>query len=144
MISFKKPFLKITFPITLIIFSLFTKWWYVHVEDGTDGIMYGFPFIYQAPAFYTSVAQEYFLLELFLDIFFYWCMITILLLSINKFLYCIKTNKITTYFLYMSTFILVCMHLLLASSPENKFSLYREDNIIIKKTGFKYFFSNKE
>ncbi len=67
--------INLVFPLTVIVFLLFTKWWIVDVVDGTDGIMYGFPFIYQAPAFYTSVAQEYFLLELITDLLFYFSLI---------------------------------------------------------------------
>ncbi len=34
------------FALTIIYFFLITKWWYVLVIDGTDEIMYGFPFHY--------------------------------------------------------------------------------------------------
>ena len=77
-------------PLTIIIFILFSKWWIVDVVDGTDGIMYGFPFIYKAPAFYTSMAEEYFILELIADLIIYFGVVFGIVYLINEFLFAIK------------------------------------------------------
>ena len=51
--------LVLVFPLTIIVFILFSKWWIVNVVDGTDGIMYGFPFIYKSPRWRERPAREH-------------------------------------------------------------------------------------
>ncbi|WP_234859378.1 hypothetical protein [Aquimarina aquimarini] len=43
----KKLIWKFILPITIISFTLFTKWWHVLVLDGPDEILTGFPFPYK-------------------------------------------------------------------------------------------------
>ena len=129
-------------PVTIIIFILFTKWWIVDVVDGTDGIMYGFPFIYKAPAFYTSMALEYFITELILDFSIYFIIIFGIIYAINNFVYDLKFNKIFKYTLWIFAFILLSMEIWIAQFPENKFTLKRDYELKIKKTGFKFFFNS--
>ena len=80
----RKLILSLNFPLTIIIFMLFTKWWIVDIVDGTDGIMYGFPFIYKSPAFYTSTAEKYFLIELIADLSIYFGVIVGMTYFINR------------------------------------------------------------
>lgn len=117
---------------------LFTKWWIVDVVDGTDGIMYGFPFIYKSPAFYTSMAEEYFITELIADFVIYFGVIIGVIYLINRFIFKIKIRKIVSVILFIIAFILIGLELLLAFMPENKISLKRDFDIIVKKTGFEF------
>ncbi|QKX06030.1 hypothetical protein HN014_14320 [Aquimarina sp. TRL1] len=55
-------------PITIISFGVLTQWWYGIVIDGTDTFFYGFPFIYKCRAFHTSMATQYFILEMSIDL----------------------------------------------------------------------------
>ena len=128
----------------MIIFILFTKWWIVDVVDGTDGIMYGFPLIYKAPAFYTSVAEEYFILELIADLTIYFGVIFGIVYLINKFLFAITIRKLVTVILFVVASLLISLELLFAFMPENKFTFKREDEIVIKQTGFKFLFNNSD
>lgn len=140
----RKLILNLAFPLTIIIFILFSKWWIVDVVDGTDGIMYGFPFIYKSPAFYTSLAEEYFIVELIVDFLIYFGIITGMIYLVNKFIFEIKYKKIITIILFISATILLSLELLLAFMPENKFSLKRDFDIEIKKTGFEYPFNIRD
>ena len=63
----KKAILNLTLPLTIITFILFTKWWIVDIVDGSDAVMYGFPLIYKSPAFHTSLAEQYFIMEFLID-----------------------------------------------------------------------------
>ena len=140
----RKLIINLIFPLTIIIFILFTKWWIVDVVDGTDGIMYGFPFIYKAPAFYTSMAEEYFILELIADLIIYFGVIFGIVYLINKFLFAITIRKLVTVSLFTVASLLISLELLFAFMPENKFSLKRDDDIEIKQTGFEFPFNNSD
>ena len=140
----RKLILNLVFPITIIIFTLFSKWWIADVIDGTDGIMYGFPFIYKSPALYTSMAKEYFITELIADFLIYFGVIVGIIYLINKHLFKIKIRKIITVFLFTIAFILLSLEILLASMPENKFSIKRDFDIVIKQTGFEFPFNQND
>ena len=75
----KNRLLSLALPLTIIIFILFSKWWIADVVDASDYIMYGFPLIYKCPAFHTSLAQQYFIMELFIDILAYFSLVFSLL-----------------------------------------------------------------
>jgi hypothetical protein len=136
--------INLVLPLTVIVFLLFTKWWIVDVVDETDGIMYGFPFIYRAPAFYTSVAQEYFLLELITDFLFYFFLILGVSYFTNKYLIEIRIGKLVSIILFLTASLLIFVELFIASLPENKFSLKRDYDIDIKQTGFEYPFNDND
>ena len=140
----KKIFFSFIFPLTIIIFILFTKWWIVDVVDGTDGIMYGFPFIYKSPTFASSMAEEYFITELIIDFTVYLGIITAIIYSINRFVYEFKFKKIVSIFLIVSSSLLVSLELFLALWPDNTISLKRDYEIIVKETGFKFYFNSSE
>ncbi|PXY38896.1 hypothetical protein DMB65_20775 [Flavobacterium cheongpyeongense] len=140
----RKLILNLVLPVTIIIFILFSKWWIVNVVDGTDGIMYGFPFIYKAPAFYTSMAEEFFILELIADLIFYFGVIFGIVYLMNKFLFAISIRKVVSVILFITASLLISLELFFAFMPENKFSLKRDDEIEIKQTGLKFLFNNSD
>lgn len=140
----KKIFLSFIFPLTIIIFILFTKWWIVDVVDGTDGIMYGFPLIYKSPTFASSMAEEYFITELIIDFVVYLVIITAIIYSINKFIYKFKFRKIISIFLIVSSIILISLEMFLAIWPDNMISLKRDYEIKVKETGLKFYFGSSE
>lgn len=140
----RKLIINIAFPITVMIFIFFTKWWIVNVVDGTDGIMYGFPFIYKSPAFYTSMAEEYFIAELIADFIIYFGVIVGVIYLINKHLFEIKIRKPMAVSLYIIALVLFSLELFLESMPENKFSLKRDFDIVIKQTGIEFPFNDND
>ena len=80
----KNLILRFALPLTFISFALITKWWYGVVIDGPDVFLYGFPMIYKCSAFHTSLATQYFLLELIVNLVTYFVFWLIIGLFINK------------------------------------------------------------
>lgn len=140
----KKRLLTLTLPLTLILFVLFTKWWIVDLIDGPDYVMYGFPLIYKAPAFHTSLAEQFFIVEFFIDFIIYFLMVFTLLFLIDKLGFKIKLNKKLLIIIYTIATVLFGIEVLLATVLETSFSVKRDFDIEIKQTGFKFYFSNKE
>lgn len=131
-------------PLTIITFVLFTKWWIADVVDGTEGIMYGFPFIYWSPAFYTSMAVQYFIIELLVDFILYFAVILLIIYFFNKYIIEIKIKKLAANLLLLMAIILLSLEVFMASLPENLFFLRRDFDIIVKDSGFSYPFNTKD
>lgn len=140
----KKRLLTLALPLALILFILFTKWWIVDVIDGSDCVTYGFPLIYKAPAFHTSLAQQFFILEFLVDFITYFFIVFTLLFLIDKFGLKIKLNKKPLIIIYTIAIILFGIEASFATVFETSFSIRRNFDIEIKQTGFKFYFSEEE
>ncbi|MEO6174128.1 MAG: hypothetical protein ABIP27_03150 [Flavobacterium circumlabens] len=140
----KKVILNLALPLSIIAFILFTKWWIADVVDGTDGVMYGFPLIYKSPAFYTSMAEQYFIMELLIDFLFYFAVLSTILFLINIYISEIKIKINLLRFIYVIAVLLLGIEILFATVFETSFSIKRDFDIKIKQTGFKFYFSNEE
>ena len=139
-----RAILKLAFPLTIIIFVLFTKWWIADVVDGSDGVMYGFPLIYKSPAFYTSMAEQYFIMEFLIDFIFYFITVFAILSLINKFIAKIKLKRKLLIIIYAVAGIIFGIEALMATVFETSFLIKRDFDIVIKQTGVKFYFSNKD
>ncbi len=140
----KNRLLTLALSLTIIIFILFTKWWIADVVDGTDGIMYGFPLIYKSPAFYTSMANQYFLMALVIDFFVYFMAVFAFLFLINKFFFEIRLNKKQLLTIYAIATVLFGIEILFATVFESGFLIKRDFDIEVKQTGFKFYLSEEE
>ncbi|PXY41043.1 hypothetical protein DMB65_08775 [Flavobacterium cheongpyeongense] len=140
----KNRLLTLALSLTIIIFILFTKWWIADVVDGTDGIMYGFPLIYKSPAFYTSMANQYFLMALVIDFFVYFMAVFAFLFLINKFFFEIRLNKKQLLTIYAIATVLFGIEILFATVFESRFLIKRDFDIEVKQTGFKFYLSEEE
>ncbi|WP_281235241.1 hypothetical protein [Flavobacterium gelatinilyticum] len=140
----KKRLLTLALPLALILFILFTKWWIVDVIDGSDCVTYGFPLIYKAPAFHTSLAQQFFILEFLVDFITYFFIVFTLLFLIDKFGLKIKLNKKPLIIIYTIAIILFGIEASFATVFETSFSIRRNFDIEVKQTGFKFYFSEEE
>ncbi|TDO97694.1 hypothetical protein [Flavobacterium sp. 245] len=136
--------LKLALPLTIITFILFTKWWIADVVDGTDGVMYGFPLIYKSPAFYTSMAEQYFIMEFLIDFIVYFIVVFAILFLTNKFISKIKLKRRLLIVIYIIATILFSLEIVIATVFETSFSIKRDFDIVVKQTGAKFYFSNKE
>lgn len=114
------------FALTIISFFLITKWWYVLVIDGTDEIMYGFPFIYTCRGFHTSLSSQYFLLELTIDFLLYFGFWLTFGYLFSKYLFPIKLNKTIRSILFMTCGLILLFQILMNSIGDNYFSYHRE------------------
>jgi len=139
-----RAILKLAFPLTIIIFILFTKWWIADVVDGSDGVMYGFPLIYKSPAFYTSMAEQYFIMEFLIDFIFYFITVFAVLSLTNKFIAKIKLKRKLLIIIYAVAGIIFGIEALMATVFETSFLIKRDFDIVIKQTGVKFYFSNKD
>lgn len=140
----KKEILNLAFPLTIIIFVLFTKWWISDIVDASDGVLYGFPLIYKAPAFHTSMAERYFILEFLFDFLFYFTVILTILFLLNKYVSQIKLKRKLLIIIYVTASVLFGIEILMTTVFETSFSIKRDFDIEVKQTGFKFYFSNEE
>ncbi len=85
MIITKQIFFRFTLPLTFLSFEVMNKWWYGVAIDAKDVYMMGFPLIYKSEAFHTSLASQYFLLELSVDLVFYLLMALLVTVIIGQF-----------------------------------------------------------
>ena len=136
----KRTIVAFLLPFTIMIFLLFTKWSIADVIDGTDGVMYGFPFIYKSPVFYTSMRDQYFIIELFADFLIYFAVIVGVFYFVNKNVIKITIKKVQTRIVQIVATVLICLELLLIVGLEADFKIQRDFEIEIKESGFKFFF----
>ena len=80
----KKPDLILTLSLTIIVFTLVTKWWMVIPVDGRETSMLGFPLPYAADAWHTSMAQQYFAVEFLVDLLLYFLISWSLISTFNR------------------------------------------------------------
>ncbi len=136
--------LKLVFPLTIVSFLLFTKWWYVLVVDGPDTIMYGFPLIYTCQGFHTSMSSQFFLLELLVDLAVYFLFWLGMVYLIHRFVWFIRIPKVITILLFVVTLLLLGFNMLFVVNPDNLFSWKRDFGVEIMKTGFKWDWQQQE
>ena len=61
----------ILIPVTIISFSVFTKWWFTVPVDAPDTMYWGFPFAFVGEGWHTSMSVQFFVMELIADLIFY-------------------------------------------------------------------------
>ena len=135
---------KLIIPLTIISFSLFTKWWYTLPENAPDTIFIGFPLPFLCNGWHTSMSLQIFILELVVDLLTYFIFWFILIFLINEYLKQINVpNFLTVSFLSIA--ILISAYSIWAASfKENLFYYKREFNIEVMKTGYKFTWQNLE
>lgn len=125
--------------LTILSFFLITKWWYVLVVDGTDEIMYGFPFIYTCRCFHTSLCSQYFILELcsdFLIYFIFWIIINFLF---TKYVYSFSVNKWIRRVLFITCGFILAFQIFMNTVDENTYALYRSFHQTYLTSGIDFF-----
>ena len=128
----------------LIMFTIFTKWWYVLVLDGPDEILLGFPLPYICDGWHTSMSKQYFVLELIVDLLSYFTICFSIVYIINKFMIMIKPHKIVTITLVGLAVISLAWNILLASNPDNVFHMDRNFSMKTIETGYKFIWQKQE
>ena|SRR6478609_5197609 len=129
---------KLILPITLITFTLFTKWWYVLPEDAPDSMMLGFPIPYACTGWHTSMSLQIFLLEFLFDLFVYFIFWYLLVWLIRKYITPIKTNPIVTISLISVASLCTLLLLFIAYWPDNIIKLKRSFKFEVHQTGYKF------
>lgn len=80
----KKLTLLLVIPLTIIAFTFLTPYSIVEIIDYPDTVVLGYPFIYEAPAFHTSMASQFFILPLLADLLIYFTVVYIIIALINR------------------------------------------------------------
>ena len=136
--------LKLVLPLTIILFFVINKWWYVDVIDGTDEIMYGFPLIYTCDAFHTSLASQYFVLEYILDLLVYFLIIWTIVYALYKWFNLKSISKSVFYGLLFICIPIAFTQIVMFVVLDNTFDWIRDFDIIYKTSGVDLFFKFKE
>ena len=92
---------KLIIPLTIISFGLITKWWFAIPIDAPDSMLYGFPLPFICQAWHTSMAYQFFVLELLLDIIVYFSVWVLIIFAIHKFLIPILIPKSIVVIVYI-------------------------------------------
>lgn len=131
-------------PLTVLSFTIFTKWWYVLPVDGPDSMMVGFPFPYACEAWHTSLALQIFLLELCLDILIHFTFWFAVIFCVDRFIIKIQLHKAISIIIIGISSLLLCGLLFIAFNPDNIFKARRNFDIEILKTGYKFFWEGNQ
>ena len=125
-------------PLTVISFTLFTKWWYVLPVDAPDTMMAGFPMPYVCDGWHTSLSLQIFVVELFVDLAAYFLLWFGLIYVINTFVIQIRLHFIVVITLLFVTGLFIVCLAFIASNRDNLFYLKRPFDIEVLETGYKY------
>jgi hypothetical protein len=140
----KSLIFKLALPLTIFSITLFTKWWYVLVEDGPDEIFYGFPLPFVGPAWHTSMAHQIFLFELLVDFLFYFICWFIVIYTVNRFVIKLRINKAMSVMLPVASFLVIAGHIYFFIAFDNVMYLRRTFRMEIMETGFSYTWQRQE
>lgn len=80
----RKLFISAVLPLTVLLFFVWTKWWYVLPEDGPDKLFWGFPFAFMGEGFHTSMSFQFFVLPFVADFMIYLSVTWLLLFILKK------------------------------------------------------------
>ncbi len=75
---------KIVVPLTVISFTLFTKWWSALPIDAPETTFIGFPFAYTGRGWHTSLSHQVFVVELIADITIYFSFWLLLIFCFDR------------------------------------------------------------
>lgn len=131
---------KLVLPLTIISFSIFTKWRYVVVVDGWDMVLTGFPLPYASPGFHTSLSLQIFVLELIFDLVCYYVFWFLLIFGVNKFIKPFKLPKVLSILSLSLTGFFVFILIFIGTLPDNIFKLKRDFDYEELDSGYKITF----
>lgn len=136
--------IKIIIPLTIISFTVFTKYWYALPVDAPDTIFTGFPLAYSCPGWHTSMSLQIFIKEFIVDILTYFTFWFVLLYLVNQFLIKIKTYKWLTIILWTTSVLIIGYGTLLAFNKDNLFYVKRPFEMQVLKTEYKFIWQKFE
>lgn len=122
----KSLVLKLILPLTLVSFTLFTKWWYALPVDAPDTIYIGFPLIFLGPGWHTSMSYQIFWLEF------------IVVFLIKTFFTKLSIPKILTIVLWIISGCIIAILLFLNYISDNAYYLKRPYDVKILETGYSF------
>ncbi|MEM7102792.1 MAG: hypothetical protein AAF502_06610 [Bacteroidota bacterium] len=134
----KKLTSQLVLPLTIISFSLFTKWWFVIPVDAPELLMKGFPLPYICPGWHTSLSLQIFLGEFLVDLLVYFSFWWVIVCLFDRVIRKIKVHKAVKATLMVISILILTLEILIISNPDNKFYLTRDFGIEILDTGYQF------
>lgn len=134
----KKLIWQLILPLTIISFAIFTKWWYALVVDGPDEILLGFPLPYVCSGWHTSLSLQIFILEFLVDFLTYFLFWFAMVLAFHRFIKKIYVHKWVTIIWLTVSGCILAIYVLLASNPDNIYTLKRDFEMEVMETGYKF------
>ena len=129
---------KLVLPLTVISFTVFTKWWYVLPPEAPDSMMIGFPLPYVCDGWHTSMSLQIFVFELLIDLISYFSFWFLIVFCIDKFLLKIKLYKIVTILLLTTGVLFTSGLTFIALMEDNLFYAKRNFDVDVLVTGYKF------
>lgn len=143
-IKMKQLIWKLVLPFTIISFVVFRKWWYVLPVDAPHSMMSGFPLPYVCDGWFTSMSNQFFVMELIIDLLIYFLFWLLLVFIINRFFVKIVVSKILIIFLMTMNALIFSGAIFIASMRENIFKLKRNFDVEVKETGYNFIWQNTQ
>ena len=140
----KSLILKIVLPLTIIFFSVFTKWWYVLPEDGPHTMMSGFPMIWISEGWHTSMSYQFFLMEFSINLLTYFLSTLVITWLINKHVVTIVVPKYVSALLLSLAGFTCAIAIWIGSMPIHIYKAHRDVDIEVLKTGYKFLWQHPE
>ncbi len=140
----KRLILNIVLPLTIITFSVFTKWWYVLPVDAPDTMMIGFPLVWLSDGWHTSGSLQIFVGELILDIAAYFLVLLFVFYAINRFFIEIKVPKMITAFCYIIVGIICFVAISIGSMEEHIYTANRDFEFEVLDTGYRFIWEDQD
>lgn len=140
----RKLIWKLVLPLTIISFAVFRKWWYVFPVDAPDSMMAGFPLPYVCDGWFTSMSNQFFVMELIIDLLIYFLFWLLLIFIINHFFVKIQIPKILMLFLMIISALIFSGAIFIASMRESIFKVNRDFDVEVKETGYNFIWQNTQ
>ncbi|HKC69494.1 MAG TPA: hypothetical protein VKG26_14760 [Bacteroidia bacterium] len=134
----KQLLIKLIIPLTILSFTLFTKWWYALPVDAPDTMFIGFPLPFVCEGWHTSLSLQIFVTEFVIDFCVYFLFWFIVIFCINRFFKKIKLPKAITWLLWIPTVLILIWKTFWAANPDNIITIKRPFKIDVMETGYTF------
>lgn len=128
---------KLVLPLTIISFTIFTKWWHAEIDDYRE-VLKGFPLPFVCPGWHTSMSLQIFVTELIVDILVYFLFWFFIVMTAAKTIKSFCVPKPMTIILLATSGLFTIALILLAINPDNIYTTTRPFDIKIMETGYRF------
>lgn len=139
----KELMLKITLPLTIISFTIFTKWWYVLPVDAPHTLMVGFPLVCISDGWHTSGSLQIFVTELIVDFLIYFGCWFVVSWGIHRLVANFKTHKIIIRLLWGIASLILLGTVIIGSMPVHIYKVKRDFNMEVLTTGYSFIWEDR-
>lgn len=133
----KKLILNFVFPLTVMLFFLFSRSVCAEIVDVPVSTLQGFPLPYTCPNWGSSMSTQFFVGEFIIDVLVYFILLFSLCCLIDRFLIRIKPYKAVSITLYIIAGVFLFLEILIYSR-DNTFYVHREFDIKVIRSGLSF------